>query len=224
MGGDDDDLLRSRDPLYLIPTTYQPKDDGDHPPWMKSDVREHDHKLWLHRYKFFSHMFANKRAEQECQYYGSMSKQETMQIAQQAKINATAFPSFLGPQLDKKKFTYDATMERIIGDIQEKANRPGHMTKPLWSKYKYHSNNRERLEADYHQQEQDHLHTFKVMDLPVSTKTLNGARSSTDLVEQAAAKLDTQRRSKRSPQKSQSQGALGSAAAVMGDKSRTRRK
>jgi len=219
----EEDLLRARDPHYLIPNTYKSKTATDLPPWMTADVREHkeDLKLWQHRYKFFSHQFAHQRAEQHCQYFGSMSRPDAMQAAQGAKESCKCVSKW--PTLEGEKYTYEATMARIIGNIEEKANRPGHMTQPLWDKYKYFSNNRPKLEADYHQKEQDCLHTFKTMDLPVKGQKMQGARDAKttathtqwlmdrDVVEKATAKQDPQRRSTRGPQRSLSAGFVGSA-------------
>jgi len=149
-----------------------------------------------------------------------MNKEDTMAIAKRAHGSKCADK---WPTLEADKFTYEATMERIIGNIQEKAHKPKHMTKPLWEKYKYFSHGSDRRDADYHQQEQDHLHTFKYIDMPVPTKvtmTKQPVRSSSamDVVEQATRKLQKERRPKRAPQKSPSEGSLGSAAAFLAEK------
>merc|ERR1719231_1643052 len=108
MNDEDAALLRERDPLYLIPTTYQPKHGEDYPPWMSATSRQNngnevvDYKMWKHRYKFFSHALANRREEQHCQFYGSMSKEDTMNIAKRASHR---FPNSW-PELDANKFTY----------------------------------------------------------------------------------------------------------------------
>lgn len=210
MPGDDDDILRGRDPLYLIPNTYKPANDQDFPPWTTADPRENDHKMWLHKYKFFSHALANKREEQFCQFYGGMSQVGTKETAGRAAGSKCAD---IWPTLDAKKFTYEATMERIIGNLEEKGNCPKHMTEPLWNKYKYFSGGRERLIPDDHGQEQDHLHTFKNIDRPVATQKLRGSASSTDVVEQAAARLQRKdRTTKQPPRKSQSEAALGGSS------------
>lgn len=239
---DTDALLRQSDPLYLIPASYQPKKDGDHPPWMTAEHRERkgDFKLWQHKYKFHSHTLAHHRADQRCEFYGGMSGAGAMNIAQQAKAAATVNDPW--PHLDKNAFTYEATMERIIGDLHERANKVGHLHKPNWEKYKFFSGGgpgRERIEADYHKQEQDHLHTFKKIDMPTPQLNttfkvdsqgkplptqrlpgLNASSSSTDVVEQATQKLELKTR--RIPQKSQSVGAMDSEAAVMEAKRKMR--
>merc|ERR1719313_2888285 len=105
-----------------------------------------------------------------------------MERAQFAK-HAKAADTSEWKTLDPKRYTFEQTMGRIIGNLQEKAARPKHMTRPLWDKYKYFSNGRDRLDADHHYQEQDHLHTFKEIDLPVPTK-MQKSSSSMDIVEQ----------------------------------------
>jgi hypothetical protein len=203
----DDPELRDRDPLYLIPASWKAKNDQDYAPWMTADVRERegDYKLWLHRYKFFSHALANRREEQHCQFYGSMSKEDTMARGQFAK-HAKCADTSEWKTLDPKRYTFEQTMGRIIGNLEEKAAQPKHMTRPLWDKYKYFNglNGRENLEADCNQQEQDPLHHFKVMDMSVPKQKLKTSSSTLDVAEQAATRVQKDRRA----QKSRSQGTL----------------
>jgi len=206
MADEEDDILRGRDPLYTIPNTYKAKNDQDLPPWMTAEARDHDFKLWQHRYKYFSHVPAHKREQVFCQFYGAMSNTDTMATANKASSTKCAE---MWPTLNASKFTYDATMERIIGNVNANATMPKHMTEPLWDKYKYIGGGGmpRCLERDYHKgTEQDSLHSFKIVDKHVPVPRMKPTVSSAstgfihraDVVEQATARPSPKKEPRRS--------------------------